>query len=40
MDKCDERFSLCLDCDLHNHCKRYCNHRDEAEKKGEGNGIL
>ena len=24
--RCQERFSLCLDCDLHNRCSRYSRH--------------
>jgi hypothetical protein len=27
--ECTKRFSLCLDCRLHNQCKRYGDHRDE-----------
>ena len=27
---CRRRFSLCLDCDLHNHCPRYRRHRPSS----------
>lgn len=30
--KCEEKFSLCLDCSLHNKCKRYGKHHDEMMK--------
>lgn len=26
---CKTRFSLCLDCSLHNYCPRYIKHREE-----------
>ena len=30
--RCDEPFSGCLDCDVHNKCLRYRNHRRKYEK--------
>lgn len=30
-EKCKTRFSLCLDCDLKNRCKRYSNHLKEPK---------
>jgi hypothetical protein len=30
---CRRRFSMCLDCDCHNYCPRYCKHRENVELK-------
>ena len=37
--RCDGRFSLCLDCELHNGCRRYSKHLKEIHKEGASCGL-